>query len=57
MIDNEYVQRNYCKLKEDYRIFKIARIKEIKILEEHFERELPKEEEKKNIILKGYNLN
>ena len=47
---------SYCKLKEDYRIFKIARIKEIKILEEHFERELPKEnkEEKynfKNILL------
>ena len=46
----------YCKMKQDYRIFKIARIKEIKILEEHFERELPKEkkEEKhnfKNILL------
>ena len=27
----------------DYRIFKIARIRDIKILEEHFQRELPKE--------------
>ncbi|MCI8965859.1 MAG: YafY family transcriptional regulator [Clostridia bacterium] len=47
---------SYCKLKEDYRIFKIPRIKEIKILEEHFERDIPKEnkEEKynfKNILL------
>lgn len=36
---------SYCKLKQDYRIFKIARIKEVKILQEHFERELPKEED------------
>lgn len=33
----------YCKMKEDYRIFKIARIKEIEILEEHFKRELQQE--------------
>lgn len=33
----------YCRIKQDYRIFKIARIKDIKILEENFERELPKE--------------
>jgi len=33
----------YCRIKQDYRIFKITRIKEIKVLEEHFERELPKE--------------
>ena len=44
--DKSWYLVSYCKLKEDYRIFKIARIKEIKILEEHFERELPKEEEK-----------
>ena len=54
--DKSWYLISYCKLKEDYRIFKIARIKEIKILEEHFERELPKEqkEEKynfKNILL------
>ena len=42
--DKSWYLISYCKLKEDYRIFKIARIKEIKILEEHFERELPKEE-------------
>ena len=36
----------YCKTKQDYRIFKIARIKEIEILEEHFERELQKESKK-----------
>ncbi len=40
----------YCRMKQDYRIFKITRIKEIKVLEEHFERELPQEkkEEKYN---------
>ena len=39
-----------CRNKKDYRIFKIARIKEIEILEEHFERKLPKEnkEERRN---------
>lgn len=44
--DKSWYLISYCKLKEGYRIFKIARIKEIKILQEHFERELPKEEEK-----------
>lgn len=40
----------YCRTKQDYRIFKITRIKEIKVLEEHFEGELPEEkkEEKYN---------
>ncbi len=48
--DKSWYLISYCKLKEDYRIFKIARIKEIKILEDHFERELPQEkkEEKYN---------
>lgn len=41
--DKSWYLISYCKLKQDYRIFKIARIKEIKRLEEHFERELPKE--------------
>ena len=41
--DKSWYLISYCKNKEDYRIFKIARIKEIKILQEHFERELPKE--------------
>lgn len=40
--DKAWYLISYCKLKEDYRIFKIARIKEINILQEHFERELPK---------------
>lgn len=42
---------SYCRNREDYRIFKIARIKECRILEEHFERKLPKEEqqEKHNV--------
>ncbi len=42
--DKAWYLVSYCKLKQDYRIFKIARIKKIKILQEHFERELPKEE-------------
>ena len=33
----------YCRMKQDYRIFKITRIKEINVLEDHFERELPQE--------------
>ena len=54
--DKSWYLISYCRNKEDYRIFKIARIKEIKILEKHFERDLPKEkkEEKyqfKNIAL------
>ena len=44
--DKSWYLISYCKLKQDYRIFKIARIKEVKMLQEHFERELPKEEEK-----------
>lgn len=44
--DKSWYLVSYCKLKQDYRIFKIARIKDIKILQEHFERELPRE--KKN---------
>ena len=49
--DKSWYLISYCKLKEDYRIFKIARIKEIKILEEHFKRNLPEEpkEEKCNL--------
>lgn len=42
--DKSWYLVSYCKLKQDYRIFKLARIKDIKILQEHFERELPKEE-------------
>ena len=54
--DKSWYLISYCRNKEDYRIFKIARIEEIKTLQEHFERELPKEqkEEKykfKNILL------
>ena len=41
--DKSWYLISYCRNKQDYRIFKIARIKELKILEEHFERELPKE--------------
>ena len=44
--DKSWYLISYCKLKEDYRIFKIARMKEIKILQEHFERELPKQPKK-----------
>lgn len=41
--DKAWYLISYCRLKEDYRIFKITRIKQIKILDEHFERDLPKE--------------
>jgi len=54
--DKSWYLISYCELKKDYRIFKISRIKEIQLLEEHFERELPQntKEEKhdfKNISL------
>lgn len=41
--DKSWYLIGYCKMKQDYRVFKIARIKEIKILEEHFKRELQQE--------------
>lgn len=50
--DKSWYLISYCKLKEDYRIFKIARIKEIKILEEHFERKLPKEQKEQKYNFK-----
>lgn len=43
--DKSWYLISYCKLKKDYRIFKISRIDKIKILEERFERDLPIEEE------------
>lgn len=45
--DKSWYLMSFCKLKEDYRIFKIARMKEIKMLREHFERDLPKEQKDK----------
>lgn len=54
--DKAWYLISYCRLKEDYRIFKIARIKESKILEEHFERELPKEKDEKGYQLKSIEL-
>lgn len=46
----------FCKLKQDYRIFKIARIKEIEILEEHFERDLQQESKKEKCKFKTITL-
>ena len=54
--DKSWYLISYCKLKEDYRIFKIARIKEIKILQEHFERELPKEKKEEKYNFKNISL-
>lgn len=34
---------SYCRNKGDYRIFKITRMRKVKTLEEHFKREVPKE--------------
>lgn len=48
--DKAWYIKAYCRLKQDYRIFKIARIKDIQISEEHFERELPKQNNKKQNI-------
>lgn len=46
--DKSWYIKAFCRLKQDFRIFKIARIRDIKILDEHFERELPVEKEEKN---------
>lgn len=46
--DKSWYLISFCRLKEDYRIFKIARIKEIKILDEHFVRQLPKDQKEEN---------
>lgn len=54
--DKSWYLISYCKLKEDYRIFKIARIKEIKMLQEHFERELPKEKKEEKYNFKNISL-
>lgn len=51
--DKSWYLISYCRNKQDYRIFKIARIKEMKILEEHFERELPKEKEEEKYKFKS----
>ena len=45
--DKSWYIKALCRLKQDFRIFKIARIRDIKILDEHFERELPVEKEEK----------
>ncbi len=45
--DKSWYIKAFCRLKQDYRIFKISRIKDIKILDEHFKRELPIEKEEK----------
>ncbi len=42
----------YCRVKNDYRIFKMARMKELKLCNEHFEREIPNEYEDKSIDFK-----
>lgn len=54
--DKSWYLISYCRNKEDYRIFKIARIKEIKILQEHFERELPKEQKEEKYNFKNISL-
>lgn len=54
--DKSWYLISYCRNKEDYRIFKIARIKEIKILQEHFERELPKEQKEEKYNFKSISL-
>lgn len=51
--DKSWYLISYCRNKQDYRIFKIGRIKEMKILEEHFERELPKEEKEEKYKFKS----
>lgn len=44
--DKAWYLKAYCRLKQDYRLFKISRMKDIKILDETFERELQEIKEK-----------
>ena len=50
--DKSWYLISYCRNKEDYRIFKIARIKECEILKEHFERQFPKNEKQEKYNIK-----
>lgn len=45
--DKAWYLKSYCRDKKDYRLFKISRMKDIKILDETFKRELPEIVEKK----------
>lgn len=54
--DKSWYLISYCRLKEDYRIFKITRIKEIEILQKYFERNLPKEKKEEKYSLKNISL-
>lgn len=49
--DKSWYLISYCTQKEDYRIFKISRIKEVKILDKNFERELLEEEKEEKFNL------
>lgn len=45
--DKSWYLKAYCRLKQDYRLFKISRMKDIKLLNETFVRELPQIKENK----------
>ena len=45
--DKSWYLKAYCRLKQDYRLFKISRMKYIKLLNKTFERELPQIKENK----------
>lgn len=45
--DKAWYLKAYCQEKQDYRLFKIARIRELQLTSDHFERELPLIESKK----------
>lgn len=44
--DKSWYLVSFCRQKEDYRIFKIARMKEVQLLNEQFERKMPIKEER-----------
>lgn len=54
--DKSWYLLSYCRLRKDYRIFKITRIRDIKMLEEHFEREIPKNKKEERKNFKSINL-
>lgn len=45
--DKAWYLKAYCEEKQDYRLFKIARIRDFELTNEHFERQLPTKQQKK----------
>lgn len=54
--DKAWYVKAYCELKRDYRVFKMARMRDVVILDELFERELPEGMENEEVHIKMIDL-